>query len=413
YLDGLGVDVVYLNPIHKAYTNHKYDAQDYFAVSEEYGTREDVIALADALHGRGMRLMLDGVFNHMGRTSPQFQEAMTDESSKWRDWYYIGPEYQRGYRAWANVENLPELNLENPAVRARIWGGRDSVVQGYVRDGVDGWRLDVAFDIGFQYLDELTRGAHSARVDSLVIGEVWNYPAEWFPALDGVMNMHAREIVLSTVRGELSGARAGQLLGRMCADADFEHLLKSWIILDNHDVPRLKTILAEDWQQRMAQVLQFTLPGSPCIYYGVEVGMEGGDDPEQRAPMRWDLVSDDNPGLAWMRRLIAMRQEAPALRHGDFLLLDTGRLLAFMRKTDRVEDTRIVIVNPEDAEVAEVVPLRDSKLMSYGGLRDTLSPTEVGIIAGVTRVRVPPRTAWVLKPVIPHTIEYSPYKRVQ
>ena len=170
HVQDLGADVLYLNPIHQALTNHKYDAQDYFAVSPEYGTRADLKTLADDLHRRGMKLVLDGVFNHVGRSSAWFQEAMKDADSPKRSWFDIAPTYKLGYRAWANVANLPELRLENPAVQARVFRDPDSVVQGYLRDGVDGWRLDVASDIGFAILADLTRAAHEARPGSLVIG---------------------------------------------------------------------------------------------------------------------------------------------------------------------------------------------------------------------------------------------------
>ena len=170
YLSELGIDVLYLNPIHQAYTDHKYDAQDYFAVSPEYGSRADVKALAEDCHRNGIRLVLDGVFNHMGRTSPWFIEAMKDPDSPYREWFYIDGRYRLGYRAWFDVPNLPEIRLENPVVQARVFGDADSAIQGYLRDDVDGWRLDVAFDIGFAILSRLTEAAHAAKPGSLIDG---------------------------------------------------------------------------------------------------------------------------------------------------------------------------------------------------------------------------------------------------
>jgi len=406
------MDVLYLNPIHKACTNHKYDAQNYFEVSPEYGTRHDLRALADAVHQRGMRLVLDGVFNHMGRTAPWFQQAMADPNSPYRDWFFIGSQYKLGYRAWADVPNLPELRLENPALRARLFGDPDSVVQGYLRDGVDGWRLDVAADIGFDILGDLTRAAHEAKPGSLVVGEIWNYPAAWSPAVDGVMNFHARQIIMHLVEGRISGAHAGRMLERMVADAGLEPILKAWLLLDNHDLPRLKTILPKGWQRRMAQILQFTLPGSPNVYYGAELGMTGRTDPEQRGPMRWELVRDENPELKRFRKLVAMRRAARALKIGDFLLLDSDKLLAFMRRTDRVAETRVIIANPTAQQITDVINLRDSSLMNWVPLRDELSGTEVQQECGTIHVTVPAHKTWVLCPVIPDTHEHNPYKRV-
>ncbi|MCX7717834.1 MAG: glycoside hydrolase family 13 protein [Candidatus Sumerlaeaceae bacterium] len=408
----LGIDVLYLNPIHLAFTNHKYDAIDYFEVSPEYGSRADVQRLAEELHRHGRRLVLDGVFNHMGRRSVWFHEAMATPDSPRRDWFFIGPQYKLGYRAWYNAGNLPELRLENPAVRARLFGDPDSVIQGYLRDGVDGWRLDVAFDIGYEYLADLTRAAHQAKPGSLVIGEVWNYPEQWLTSLDGVMNMVAREMIIRLAKGDISAPQAGRQLERMVADCGLEPLLKSWIILDNHDTIRLRTALPDIRQQKLAQALQFTLPGSPCVYYGVEVGMEGGDDPEQRAPMRWDLVTADNPYLQWTKRLLAMRRENRALRIGDFRLLDTDRLLAFLRKTDRAGDTIIVVANTSSTTQSEVLVLRDSSLMSGTPLDDLLGAGEVRSFSGTLSVTMPPVTAAVFRPRIDPGPEYTPYKRV-
>jgi cyclomaltodextrinase len=415
YIDDLGADVLYLNPIHQAYTNHKYDAQDFFAVSPEYGSREDVQALATACHERGMKLVLDGVFNHMGRTAPWFVEAMQDPQSPYRDWFYIGDEYKFGYRGWYDVANLPELRHENPAVRDRLWNDPDSAVQGYLRDGVDGWRLDVAFDLGFVYLSELTEAAHRAKAGSLVVGEIWNYPDEWSPAVDAAMNFYTGHVLLELAQQRVSGAQAGRLLATMIDDLGLENALKAWIVLDNHDTPRLRTRLPDARQRRIAQVLQFTLPGAPNVYYGVELGMAGGGDPEQRGPMRWDLVAEDNAELAWMKQLIELRRAQRALRIGDFRLLPTERALAFMRRTDRVAETAIILVNAADEPVTEVVPVPEAKLMNWTGLQDAFSAARSNIDTGTLRVTIPPRTARVFLPVLEQErgMEYSPFKRVQ
>ncbi len=413
YLHDLGIDVLYLNPIHDAFTNHKYDARDYFEVSPEYGTRQDVIELADTLHARGMRIVLDGVFNHMGRNSPHFQEALRDESSPWRDWYYIGEQYVHGYRAWVDIANLPEVNLESPAVRERIWGDPDSVVQGWLRDGVDGWRLDVAFDIGFKWLSELTTSAHSAKSDSVIIAEVWNYPEQWMPAVDGVMNMTLRQMMLDFIDGRIAAPLFGRQVERMVEDTGIEPLLKSWVILDNHDTSRIASMVPDVEKRRLLQVLFFTLPGSPCIYYGAELGMEGVGDPGSRGPMKWELATDENGEFTWMKKLIAMRRDHRALRIGDFRLLDSSNLLAFMRHTDRIAESVYVVANPTNRAVTEVLVIRDSKLMSYTTLQDQLSDKTITVVAGTLAVEVPPRTAMVLTPQVDQqTVNYTPYKRV-
>ncbi|MEO8103221.1 MAG: glycoside hydrolase family 13 protein [Betaproteobacteria bacterium] len=415
HVQDLGADVLYLNPIHLAYTNHKYDALDYQQVSPEFGTRADLQRLAQDVHQRGMKLVLDGVFNHMGRNSPLFRQAEADPNSPVRDWFIFGREYPGGARSWWLAENLPELNLENPRVRDHIYAGPDSVVRNYLRDGIDGWRLDVAVDIGFNYLDELTRAAHREKPGSLVVGEIANYPKEWFPAVDAVMHFTLRHIMLRLADGRISPRQGAAMLERMMREADFEHLLKSWVYLDNHDTERLASALPNEAQRRLAQVLQFTLPGSPNLYYGGEVGMAGGDDPAMRAPMRWDLVTADNPTLQWTKQLIALRKQQRALRVGNFRLVTTDRLLGFERYTDRVRDTVIVLVNPGPADVTETVLVANSKLMNPFRLNDLLPTTApaVSMMSSMLQVTVPAGSFRVLVPEVAPPGGYTSYKRVQ
>ena len=412
YVRDLGADVLYLNPIYKAFTNHKYDAQEYAEVSPEYGTRKDVKDLAESLHTQGMKLMLDGVFNHMGRSSWRFQEALKDPKSRYRDWFFFGPEYPDGYREWAGVGNMPELRLENPAVRDYIWAGTNSVVQKYLREGVDGWRLDVAFDIGPKFLGELTEAAHQTKEGSAVVGEIWNYPAEWFPSVDGVMNFHLRTLIMGLASGESSGEKTGRQIERMVMDSGLEHILQSWIVLDNHDTQRLATAIPDESKRHLAQALQFTLPGCPVVYYGSELGMTGGWDPEMRAPMRWDLVNAENTELAWVHKLIDIRKNHPALKYGRFQLLDSEKLLAFQRSTGKALDTVVVLVNPTDESVKERLSTRAGFMMNGAKFQDQLSKEQTVIESGTIRISVPPRGVRILVPINELWKGYTPYKRV-
>ncbi|HLL09509.1 MAG TPA: glycoside hydrolase family 13 protein [Rubrivivax sp.] len=416
YVQQLGADVLYLNPIHLAYTNHKYDALDYLKISPEFGTREDVKALAADVHRRGMKLVLDGVFNHMGRNSPYFKEAQADPKSPYRNWFVFGPQFPGGARAWVQAENLPELNLEEPKVREYVYGGADSVVRSYLRDGVDGWRLDVAFDIGPAFLTELTRAAHAQKPGSLIVGEIANYPQDWFPSVDGIMHFMLRHVMLRTAAGKLDAPTASRMIDRTITDAGIENMLKSWLYLDNHDTERLATVLPEERQRRLAQVLQFTLPGSPNLYYGSEVGMTGGDDPEMRGPMRWDLVAAGHPDLAWTKQLIGMHKQQRALRVGNYRPLVTRELLAFERHTERAADTVFVLANPGDKPVTELVMISSSKIMDGTRLVDLLGQLDAAkplrVVSALLDVTVPPRTVYVLKPDLTPQGGYSNYKRV-
>jgi glycosidase len=415
HIQQLGAQVLYLNPIHLAYTNHKYDAFDFKAISPEYGTPAEFRQLAADVHRRGMKLVLDGVFNHMGRNSPKFQDAFHDPKSPWRDWFVIGPQYEGGARVWTGFQNLPELNLENPAVRAHLYGSPDSVVRSLLRDGADGWRLDTAYELGHRYLRELTDAAHRQKPGSLVVGEIVNYPGPWLQSMDAVMNFGLRQIVLGMAQGEFSAARGARMTDRLIRDAGIEPMLKSWMVIDNHDIARIANQLPDQAMRRWVQTLQFTLPGAPNIYYGAELGMTGGADPENRGPMRWDLLKDDNPELVWMRQLVALRKSNRALRVGDFRLIDSDQLFAFERHTDRVLETILVLANPTDREVTERVMVANAHLMDDTPMVDALNPTGKAVAvlgSGFLTVVVPPKTALVLKPQERNLGGYSRYKRV-
>jgi glycosidase len=290
-------------------------------------------------------------------------------------------------------------------------------VRSWLRDGVDGWRLDVAFDIGFNLLEELTRAAHEEKPGSLVVGEIANYPKEWFPSVDAVMHFTLRHLLLRTARGQLEAATALRMIDRMVTETGIENMLRSWIYLDNHDTRRLATELPDARQRRLAQVLQFTLPGSPNLYYGTELDMTGGDDPEMRAPMRWDRVEAGYAGVAWTQQLAAMRKAHRALRIGDWRPIGAQRLLAFERHTDRAGDTVLVVANPGAQEVEETLLVANSKLMDGSRFIDVLGslPGEAPRLqAALLTLKLPAHGFAVLRVDASPTPEgYSNYKRVQ
>ncbi len=412
YVKNLGADVLYLTPIFKAMTNHKYDTSDYLQIDPQFGTASDFESLISATHRGGMKLMLDGVFNHIGRTAPLFQDAFKNPNDPHRDWFFFGKQYSLGYRGWVGIGNLPVWKLENKGARNYLWGGKDSVVRKYLRDGIDGWRLDVAFELGQKNLSELTAAAHETKPGSAVIGEISGYPAEWCPAVDGTFNFTALNIAQKLCTGEVTGARAGLIFDQMVQDGGIENLLKCWLLTDNHDTDRLASKVPDFAVRRLLVGLQFTLPGCPVVYYGTELGMTGVGDPPCRAPMRWDLATQSNQDLAWYRRLIAIRKKLPSLRYGDYHSLATDKLLAFIRTTDAVRDGVMVVVNPGRQAIRESFPTRMGRVMSWGELEDVVSGRMISSTEGVVTVEAPPMSISIYQVRTPAIEGHTQYDRI-
>ncbi|CAK9003675.1 unnamed protein product [Durusdinium trenchii] len=342
YINDLGVDVMYLQPVTKSFSNHKYDTTDYKDLDAQYGTDEDFKTLVDALHEKGMKLVLDFVFNHCGKRSNLVQEALKDKESPNRKFFFMGDEYQpHGYKVWGCAPSLVELALESKEgpccgpwaewvaeLQNYLWASKDgscelasfaadglkgstwethcnshqhlplpeksevqvaihaatndvnifsdSALATWLRRGADGARLDVASEIGLDLLSSITRAAHRHKKGSLVVGEVWAYSPHWTSCMDAVLSLHLGVLIYGLAEGTLPGPSAAQSLARMVADSSIEEVLKCWIVVSNHDMPRLAHRLPDLKARKFAQALQFTWPGCPLIYYGDELGLEGG-----------------------------------------------------------------------------------------------------------------------------------------
>ena len=412
YIKSLNIDVVYLNPIHQSLSNHKYDATDYMKISEEFGDFKDLESLIHKIHEKNMKIMLDGVFNHVGVQNIYYQKALSGET-KYQKWFDFNHKYPEGVRLWADAKSLPELNLENDEVQDYIYRKSDSVIKSYLKKGIDGWRLDVAFDIGFDYLKALTHEAHIEKEGSMIVGEIWNYPKKWFDSIDGIMNFTFREWIELVINQKLDPNQANQMMKFMIDDCGIEPLLKSWLVLDNHDVMRLHEWISDKDQRKLAQILQFTLPGSPNLYYGTELGMMGGNDPLNRAPMRWDLVHDKNETLLWVKSLIHLHQNERSLRIGDYLPIFSKHLISFERVTEHVSETILIFVNPNREEIEEKVLIPDAKLMNYSAFDIVLGDAHnIHLRAGFLNIKLKPKSFVILKPVTKPEKSYTPYKRV-
>ena len=204
----------------------------------------------------------------------------------------------------------------------------------------------------------------------------------------------------------------GQMLSHSVSDAGLDNALKSWLLTDNHDTPRFASLVPDARQRHLIQALQFTLPGSPVIYYGTELGMVGEGDPQNRAPMRWDLVNDKNEDLAAVRKLVKIHHAHPALRYGNFTALDTDKLLAYTRTTGILHETVIVVANPTDLPVKEMFSTRVGRLMSWAQMEDLLTGERINTVGGLITAEVKPRSVMILVPVIDKSRGYSAYDRI-
>ena len=413
YIKDVGADVLYLNPVFEAFTNHKYDTTDYMKIDPAFGSTKVLSDLIGKTHKAGMKVVLDGVFNHMGRHTQYLASALGSENSPSRKWFFIDKRYKAGYKGWLGGTNMPVLHLEDEGLRKYLWAGKDSVVQHYLNLGIDGWRLDVAYEIGPDLLGDLTKHAHKAKKGSLIVGEMLGYPTGWFPNVDGQYNLFAPTLCNEALKGNISGGRVGAMLNDYVRDAGIDHVLKSWLIADNHDMTRLATVLPDMEDRKLAFALLFTLPGCPSIYYGTELGMTGGDDPTNRAPMRWDLNTPENETLKWIKQLIAFRKTHPSLKYGDFQALQTDKLIAFTRTTGKLRENAIVIVNPTAKKVTETFPHRIGNLMSWQGLEDQISGEKTTQKTGMMTVSIPPKSIRIYTPIVTRTNGFSPYDRIK
>jgi len=224
--------------------------------------------------------------------------------------------------------------------------------------------------------------------------------------------LHLGVLIFGVVEGKYPGPTAAQSVANLVADCGHEAVLRSWTVLSNHDTPRLAHRLPELAPRLLALTLQFVLPGCPLVYYGDEIGLDGGDDPENRGTFRWESATDDNAVLAHTRKLVSLRQRLRALRIGDFRALVSQKLLAFMRATERVMDTVIVLANPTSEPVMEMVTVPDDRILGYTLFRDEVGGEEVRILGATVAIEVKPGTVRVLSMVNEDNPSGAQYKRI-
>lgn len=385
YLQSLGVTVLYFNPIFEAYSNHRYDTGDYLKIDPLLGNEDDLDRLIKEADKRGMRIILDAVLNHTGSDSRYFNKyghydsigAYQSRQSPYADWYTFHA-FPDSYDSWWGIDTLPAVNERSESYQEFIFG-EQGVLRHWLKHGIGGYRLDVADELPDFFLEKLRKTVKETTSDAVIIGEVWEDASNKIAyserrkylqghELDSVMNYPLKDAIINFVQtGKTMQLR--ETLFMLMDNYPKETLDCLMNILGTHDTPRILTVLggktcadkeemavtflkprekaAAKRRVMMAAVLQFTLPGVPCIYYGDENAMEGYQDPFCRRCFDW--VNTDEELLAFYRKLGALRKEMPVFRTGDYdeVYADSG-CIVYMRKSD--EERVYVWVNNSSGE---------------------------------------------------------------
>lgn len=368
HLQELGITAIYLNPIFQSTANHRYHTYDYYNVDPMLGGNDALRTLLDAAHRRGMRVVLDGVFNHASRGFFQFNHILENgPQSPYLDWFGVerwplhpyDVRRPANYRAWWSDRELPAFNTDTPAVREFLLG----VAEHWIEFGADGWRLDVPEEINDPaFWREFRRRVRRANPEAYLVGEIWHAAPTWLQGdqFDGVMNYPLMIACLGFFGGEALntrfrpgghrlrplGARAFARRIRDClALYDWNVIQTQLNLVGSHDTARFLTVVGgQSARLELAILFLMTYPGAPCIYYGDEVGMLGGTDPACRGGFQWDRSRWKPDLFDSIRRSIRLRHAHSALRRGRFHRLYSHQgVYAFARQLD--DELLVVVLN--------------------------------------------------------------------
>lgn len=380
YIASLGFNCIYLNPIFAARSYHRYDTLDYYRIDPHMGAEDDLRDLVRRAHALGIRVILDGVFNHVSSDHPFFRDVLEKgRASRYYSCFYALPETPRlpaagelpGYTCFSYVADMPKTNTADPFLRQYFC----DVGANWVRKfDVDGWRLDVANELDDGFLRAFRASVKAAKSDALIVGEVWENAAHYLGGdmLDSAMNYDFRRycrrfFAEQTVDAETFDTNVSTLLLRYNENALFAQLN----LLDSHDVSRFLSLCGGKTERmELAVLLQMTFPGMPCVFYGDEKGLCGESEPEYRRPMAWDASS---PLEEVYRRMIALRKTHPALRYGSFHTeLACGGVYRYSRVWNGTKITVAMNLGAEPVKAEK----RGTLLLKKGENRDIIGAWE-------------------------------------
>ena len=328
YIKDLGIDVVYLTPIFKSNSCHKYDTIDYYQVDPSFGTTEDLKELVQKSHERGMKVVLDAVYNHSGREFFAFQDILEKgEKSKYLDWYFIDELPPRG--EWGEIPNfkcfgyyggMPKLNLKNPEVEKYI----TDVACYWIKEcDIDGWRLDVGDEISHFFWKNFRKAIKAVKKDMLIIGEIWHYAGDFLEGdeWDTVMNYPFYLNLIDMLADEkINVSQFVQNLGYLKGRLNKKCYPLMWNLIDSHDTARFLHLCHDNKKkQHLAAAFQLLLPGMPMVYYGDEYAMPGANDPDCRRGMYWDEEYQDKEMYNWYKKLMQVRKTHACIVEGEMI----------------------------------------------------------------------------------------------
>lgn len=363
YFKEININAIYLTPIFKANTNHKYDTQDYYSIDPTFGSKEDFKKLVNTLHKNGIKIILDGVFNHCGDSFWAFKDVLKNgESSIYKNWFNLRSfplqKYPPNYQSYGSAGFLPKMNLLNEEVRDYLLGVADYWIKEFE---IDGWRLDVPWKVPIGFWSQFRDVVKKANPNAYIVGEIWRDPKPWLDnnQFDGVMNYSLRNLVIEYFLLNKMDAEDFDYEGnylRNCLHRDHQYFVLN--LLGSHDTPRILTLCKDNFERlKLAMVFMFTYIGSPMIYYGDEVGIQGNNDPDCRRTMIWDRNQWNMDIFNLLKLLTELRINNEVLRRGDFETLLTFNGLYSFKRILGVEEV-IIILNPWEEIHDLIIPMK-------------------------------------------------------
>lgn len=367
YLKELGINALYLTPVFRSISNHKYDIIDYFTVDPQFGTKEELRQLVKLAHENGIRVVLDAVFNHCSMEMQQFQDVLEKgRESRFYDWFIIDGDFpepeKMNYECFAACNYMPKLNTANEEVQDFLL----EIAIYWIREAdIDGWRLDVSDEVSHGFWRRFRKAVKKEKPDSVIIGENWHdaYAYLMGDQYDSIMNYAFTKACLDYFAKGVFSAKdmADKLNSNLMRNT--EQVNRMMLnLLDSHDTHRFFTEVNKDKDKMLAAIaLEMVFEGAPCLYYGTEICMEGGYDPDSRRGFPWDTKSWDMDFLEKVKELIRIRKQ-PAVQYGEIKIEEEQEMLHVERmwenskiilRINMTEEEKKIPKQPEETVLCE------------------------------------------------------------